>query len=96
MDKYICVDDSKTPASKHFTQWVVEGDVYTIRRKEGSLTGEVRVLLNEIKNEPVFIAEFGGKVEPGFNIKRLALLDDAMNIVEEKKITEKVPQLILS
>ena len=95
--KLLCIDDSRHPASKHFQNWVVEGEVYTIRRKEGSLTGETRVLLNEIKNEPIFVEEFQAKVEPGFNIKRFSLCDDAMNLVgEESNVEVKETALVLN
>lgn len=81
--KLLCIRDEKTPASKHFSNWIVEGDVYTVRKIEGSLHGPKRVLLVEVTNPPVYIQEFAGKVEPGWDLSRFVEVDDAMNILEE-------------
>jgi len=90
MKKYLkCIDDSRPPAAKHFKQWITEGSIYTIRRTSTSLTGAVGVYLNEIHNPSVFIPEFGGNVEPNFNINRFAYVDElGLEIHEEE--TEKL------
>lgn len=81
MKKYLkCIDDSRTPASRHFVHWVTEGSIYTIRRTSTSLTGAVGVYLNEIHNPSVFIPEFGGNVEPNFNLKKRFILVDEFGI----------------
>lgn len=70
-DKVVCIDDVKRKGSRHLPNWVNEGETYTIRRVEGSLTqGVTRVLLNEIVNKPIPIKELGSSLEPGFSIKR--------------------------
>ena len=83
--KLLCVNDVKSPAAKHFVNWIKEGEVYTVRRTEGSLHGLQRVLLNEITNPKVFVPEFAGYIEPGFDRSRFKEVDDLMNIVEESK-----------
>lgn len=90
MKKYLkCIDATRTPASRHFETWVTEGEIYTLRRTGGSLIGETGVYLNEIKNPPVFIPEFAGKVEPSFNSKRFVPCDKlGLEIHEEE--TEKI------
>jgi hypothetical protein len=95
--KLLCIRDDRTPASKHFVNWITEGEVYTMRRIEGSLHGPQRVLLVEIINPPVFIPEFGGKVEVGFDLSRFVEVDDAMNLVgEEVNVEVKETALVLN
>ena len=95
--KLLCIRDDRTPASKHFENWIKAGEVYTVRRTEGSLHGPQRVLLVEVKNPPVFIPEFAGRVEPGFNLDRFVLVDDAMNLVnKESNVEVKEESLILN
>lgn len=87
--RLLCVDDSRNEASKHFQQWVVEGEIYTIRRVEGSLYQGQRVLLKEVKNLPVWIPELQTKCEPGFSIQRFKEIDELGNVaenVEEKHL----------
>lgn len=90
MEKYLkCIDATKTAASKHFETWVIDKEVYTLRRMGGSLTGEQGVYLVEIKNPPVFIPELGGNVEPSFSLKRFVFCDKlGLEIHEEE--TEKL------
>lgn len=76
MSRYICIDDTRNEASVHFQNWVEKDKEYTVRRIEGSLDGTQRVLLNEVRNKPIFIAELGGHAEPGFSVERFRLLDD--------------------
>jgi len=85
-DKVICLDSKDTHDTKKYcSQWIVEKAIYTVRRIEGSLTGETRVLLEEVRNAPVFITALQGKVEPGFAGKRFADLEQYLlsNSVEE-------------
>lgn len=73
-EKVVCIDDkfpNEEGLDSIYKQWISEGDIYTVRRKEGSLTpGVVRVLLEEVKNDPHFFEELGGVTEPGFSMKR--------------------------
>ena len=95
MKKLLCIDDSRSPAAKHLPNWITEGELYTVRREEGSLHGATRVLLNEVKNPPVFVPEYQANIEPGFDRKRFAEVDDAMNIIE-KNVTVKEENLVLN
>ncbi len=91
MKKLLCVDDKRGPGSEYFETWVKEGEVYTLRRLEGSLaTGVQRVLLKEIKNPPIKISELGAVAEPGFALSRFVEVDDQMNIIKEHN-TKAVP-----
>jgi hypothetical protein len=95
--KLLCIRDERTPAAKHFVNWITEGEVYTMRHIEGSLHGPKRVLLVEVKNPPVFIQEFAGRVEPGFDLSRFVEVDDSMNLVnKESNVEVKEESLILN
>jgi hypothetical protein len=93
--KLLCINDKRTPASKHFENWVTEGEVYTLRRYTGSLTGKRGVLLNEIKNPSVFIQELAGRTEPSFSEDRFVEVNDSMEIVG-KEVNIKEESLILN
>lgn len=86
--RLLCVDARKGKGSEHFEHWVEEGVVYKQRRREGSLDpSKQRVLLEEIKNPPVFITELGIKAEPGFALARFVEVDDQMNVIKEHNKT---------
>lgn len=88
-DKIVCVDDSvNTKVIHHFSNWVTEGEIYTVRRIEGSLTSDRRVLLDEVRNQKIFFSELGGSAEPGFAARRFVPYDEyimAELAVEELK-----------
>ena len=86
--KLLCVDDSRNKGSEYFENWIKEGEVYTLRRMTGSLSGEQGALLNEVRNPSVFITALQGKTEPSFSIKRFAEVDDMMNIIKEATVKE--------
>lgn len=88
-EKVICVDASENQkVSEFFQEWLVEGKEYTVRRCEGSLNGIPRVLLEEVRNDSVFVAEVGGKIESGFSGKRFKSVDTlyAEDSVEESGV----------
>lgn len=87
--KLLCVDASRNKGSEYFENWIEEGEVYTLRRYTGSLSGEQGVLLKEVVNPSVFITALNGHTEPSFSKKRFAVLDDAMNVVEEASVKEE-------
>ena len=64
---------------KYYKNWVSRDNVYTIREvvsNEGIVDG---VLLNEIKNAPIYIELIDKKQEPAFGKFRFKLLqEDAM------------------
>lgn len=89
-DKVVCIDDSVNPRvnMKLFPNWVIEGEIYTVRRVEGSFGTEPRILLDELRNPINFFPELGGKAEPGFAGRRFVPYDDyvlANSAVEEIK-----------
>ena len=86
MKRLLCIDDSKNVMSKYFKNWVVEGEVYTVRREEGSLHGETRVLLNEIKNDRVFVPELAANIEVGFAKSRFIELENNVSCKENEEI----------
>lgn len=86
--KLLCVDDSRNKGSEYFENWVTEGEVYTMRKLTGSLSGEQGVLLNEVRNPSVFITALQGKTEPSFSLKRFAEVDDMMNVIKEATVKE--------
>lgn len=93
--KLLCIDATPGKGTSNFKNWIVEGEVYTLRSTTGSLVNEQGVLLKEIKNPPVFIHELGGRVEPSFARKRFVEVDDAMNAMEESRAV-KEDMLILN
>lgn len=89
--RLLCIDDSRGLGSELFVNWIEEGETYTVRRVEGSLTGEQRVLLREVKNPPIFITALQMNAEPGFAMKRFIVLDDNNSIQEHKQHVDAVP-----
>lgn len=91
-EKVICVNDTVDPKVNMslFPNWVKQGESYIVRRLEGSLTGERRVLLEEVKNPSAYFPELGGNTEPGFAAKRFVPYEDFIlgNYVEEEIETE--------
>lgn len=81
-NKVICVDDTIRPemmlsVAKYYSNWVVRDKVYTIREvlhNEGIVEG---VLLNEIKNDPIYIDIIDKKQEPAFGMFRFKLFQDS-------------------
>jgi hypothetical protein len=94
--KLLCIDDKPGKGTSNFVNWVVEGEVYTLRATTGSLVNEQGVLLKEIKNPSVFIQELAGRVEPSFSRKRFAELSDTYEVMEESNVEVKEDSLILN
>lgn len=89
--RLLCIDATRWQGSEHFVNWIEEGEIYTVRRTEGSLTGEQRVLLKEVKNPPIFVTALQMNAEPGFAMKRFVVLDDNNSIQEHKQHVDAVP-----
>lgn len=70
-DKVVCIDDSpSTPRTMlRFRYWIVKDSIYTVRdqRPQGAEGG---ILLEEIKNPPVYFEHFMGKLEPAYHPSR--------------------------
>lgn len=73
--KLLCIDDSIKADQLEFVSlvypnWVKKGRHYTIRQvleNDGIVTG---VLLNEVKNDPIFQKLLGRDQEPAFRLSR--------------------------
>lgn len=83
-DKVVCVDDSiraeiLPTVAKYYKNWVSRDKVYTVRQvvdNDGIVDG---VLLEELRNEPIYIELIDKKQEPAFGTFRFRLLqEDAM------------------
>lgn len=83
-DKVVCIDDSiraeiMPTIIKHYKNWVERDKVYTIRevlQNDGIVEG---VLLNEIRNTPIYIELIDKKQEPAFGMFRFRVMqEDAM------------------
>lgn len=83
-DKVVCVDDSiraelMPTIVKYYKNWVSRDQVYTVRQvvdNDGIVDG---VLLEEIRNEPIYIELIDKKQEPAFGLFRFReLQEDAM------------------
>ena len=93
----ICVDDrfSNEVTMAMFQHWIIRDEEYVVRaaRPEGAEGG---ILLEEIKNEPVLVPHFGGKLEPAFHPKRFvakdsaseAMVEEAREILRQTKVDE--------
>lgn len=82
--KVVCVDDTIRPEmiisiAKFYKDWVKRDKIYTIRevfQNEGIVEG---VLLEEVRNKPIYIELIDKKQEPAFGLFRFReLQEDAM------------------
>lgn len=86
-DKVVCVDADFSMYPKIFEiyrELPKLNEVYTVRAKQFIQGQGYRVLLEEIENPPVYIDLVKGKVEPGFNASRFALLSDPIKVGAEE------------
>ena len=71
----VCIDASySTPTTmSKFRSWPTRDEIYRVReqRPEGAEAG---VLLEEVKNPPVYFEQVMGKLEPAFNPGRFRRL----------------------
>lgn len=73
--RLLCIDDSIKADQIEFVcmvypEWVKKGQQYTVRQvleNDGIVTG---VLLNEVKNEPIYKKLLGRNQEPAFRLSR--------------------------
>jgi hypothetical protein len=79
--KVICVDDTIRPEmivsiAQYYQNWVKNDRVYTIReilQNEGIVEG---VLLEEVKNDPIYIDLIDKKQEPAFGLFRFRVIEE--------------------
>lgn len=87
-NKVVCYDDSKPAnADRDFTQWIVKDQEYTIRATSMDLSGNTGILLEEVRNKPIYFESLGGHAEPRFNIKRFREITDLV-LAEGEELVE--------
>jgi hypothetical protein len=79
--KVLCVDDSIKigelfTVGKHYKQWIKSGNKYTIREILDNNDIVTGVLLEEVKNSPIYIKLIGREQEPAFRLNRFRELDE--------------------
>jgi hypothetical protein len=92
-DKIVCVnaDFSMYPTIFELYRELPKlQEVYTVRAKQFVHGQGYRLLLEEIENPPIYIDAVKGKVEPGFNASRFALLSDPIKVGREAYEYEEV------
>lgn len=80
--RLLCIDDSIKADQIEFVsivypQWVKNGQQYTVRQvleNDGIVTG---VLLNEVRNEPIYQKLLGRYQEPAFRLSRFVEVDES-------------------
>ena len=89
-DKVICTNDlPPLQGWNHcFKQWPVKGDKYTVRRCYQALNGDWGVLLEEIKNPPIFHTVLNGNIEPGFSHNRFRKVEDLSTLIKTEELEE--------
>ena len=89
----MCINASDRGSLEYFPNWVEEGETYTVRRIEDGMYGRKRVLLEEIKNPPMYVEELMGKTEPGFNMERFVPVEDS-SMEETESVSEELEEAI--
>jgi hypothetical protein len=79
--KVMCVDDGIKPEMmvticKYYHNWVKKGKTYTVREVLQNQDIVQGVLLEEIRNEPIYIELIDKKQEPAFGMFRFRELED--------------------
>lgn len=77
----MCIDDLIKPEMmvticKYYSNWVKKGKTYTIRQVLQNDDIVHGVLLEEVRNEPIYIELIGRKQEPAFGMFRFRELED--------------------
>lgn len=94
--RLICIDDSIKADQIEFVcmvypEWVKKGQQYTVRQvleNDGIVTG---VLLNEVKNDPIFQQLLGRYQEPAFRMSRFVEVEESeISVYSSEEITNFV------
>ena len=86
-DKVVCIDADFSMYPNIFEVYQSlpkRNEVYTVRERQYVQGQGYRLLLEEIENAPIYIDAVKGKVEPGFNASRFALLSDPIKVGREE------------
>lgn len=85
--KVVCTDDSVSNPRvfSDFQQWPVKGKEYTVRqyRPKNIGGGKEGILLEELRNKPIFFSWVFGKLEPAFDKKRFTPVTEIKTEIEE-------------
>lgn len=85
-EKVICINDSFNPKAVQFFQHLPsKGSEYVIREARPA-NMDSGVLLEEIRNKPIYMDWVKGNLEPAFDPKRFAALADIKQIEVEEEI----------
>lgn len=87
-EQVVCIDASpSTPTTmSKFETWPSKDEIYRIREQRPS-GAEGGVLLEEIKNPPVYFEQVMGKLEPAFSPDRFRRLEEM-----EQKLAEEAEE----
>jgi hypothetical protein len=95
-DTIVCIDARETHPEimKHFTHWLTEGKIYKVRGTR-EFNGIQSVLLEGLKNPPMYNPELFGHCEPGYaSIRfRKATSDDILLDQLEKSQKTEIQEL---
>ena len=91
-EKIICINVTRLDGVDYtmFKNWIVEGQTYHVKRIEGSMSGDKRLLLDEVNNPAVYFPSLGGKVETGFSCSRFANYEQYILGTFEENNIEKI------
>lgn len=92
-DRIVCIDASKNHPriDIDFQQWIEEGNEYVVRATSLDLKGEQGILLNEVRNKPIFSTLLGGKFEPRFASIRFRKVE-VQDFFVEKQVEKNVEE----
>ena len=93
--RVICVDDTirgevMPTIIKYYKNWVQRDKIYTIREIVDNDNIVQGVLLNEIRNEPIYIELIDKKQEPAFGMFRFRLLQETGHMAEVEHYVEMI------
>lgn len=79
--KVMCIDDLIKPEMmvticNYYNNWVKKGKTYTVRQVLQNDDIVHGVLLDEVRNEPIYIELIGREQEPAFGMFRFRELED--------------------
>ncbi len=79
--KILCIDDGIKPEMmvticNYYNNWVKKGNTYTVRQILQNDDIVHGVLLEEVRNEPIYIELIGRKQEPAFGMFRFREVED--------------------
>ena len=97
--KVVCIDDSVKVGQEEFVakaykQWVKNDQVYTVRAILDNNEIVTGILLEEIRNIPIFIHLIDDFQEPAFRISRFKEPDEFEPVSKEEEIKNLMKQIL--